>query len=362
MAAPGYVETNGRVSIPSRLRPAQGGALDVVLMPRPPLSAASLANANQTAAASVNWLDDDGTGHLEPLWVSQQPHTFANGWTLVSGDESAFAGIEKLVIEPWVARPGHVGWDSAYTFDVPQNSMLVNPYNSPASYGLNTGMSDIGQLAPTYGPDDRQPLVLYEGAPTTIYLWAFVGPRTAPTAVATKVHVVPTGDQPPVPVRNRATLGDLVGWLDGSTLTLTEITPNEIDITGVVPPVVVPPEPEPVPVSVYASEAELNAILGREPSAHDERTVGALVAASRWVDYRIGVDFTDDPITSPVAITVVPSTAAIHAATLVAAVRFYKGPDVPFGVAGQDLTAYVRTGIPDAELALLGQRQSFGIA
>ena len=60
---------------------------------------------------------------------------------------------------------------------------------------------------------------------------------------------------------------------------------------------------------------------------------------------------------------VVPVRSSWRQATIAAAVRFYKSPDVPFGVAGGwDMATYVRMSIPDVDLLLLGQRERFGIA
>lgn len=67
MAAPAYIEANGRAALSERLRPDVGATLEVALVPRPPLTMATLAGATPTAVASVQWIDDNGTGHLEPL-------------------------------------------------------------------------------------------------------------------------------------------------------------------------------------------------------------------------------------------------------------------------------------------------------
>jgi hypothetical protein len=161
----------------------------------------------------------------------------------------------------------------------------------------------------------------------------------------------------PAAARRRATLGDLVPALNDYVVSMVEVTANEMDITGAVPV-----EPPVVATPVYASAAELKSVLGIPADRSDDRVDLALVAASRWVDFRIGVASTNDPITLPLTLGVVPSTAAIHDATVAAAVRFYKSADVPFGVAGQDMAVYVRTGMPDVELLLLGHRQTFGVA
>jgi hypothetical protein len=350
MAAPGYVETNARVSIPSRLRPAPGGTLDVVLMPRPPLSAATLANANQSQSASVMWLDDDGTGHQEPLWLASAPPA-SEGVVEVDRYGGTFARARSTFN---MDRGDHAFTFVLATVAGPGGEVLADTAELRGMGGV-VWFDHNGTLGHVKGTDGNDiPVDTVAGMIDARTLMAgTVDATTDPAHPALDLSI-------PAAARRRATLGDLLPALGDYIVSMIEVTANEMDITGAVP--VPDPEPVPVPVNVYASEAELNAILGREPSAHDERTVASLVAASRWVDYRIGVTITDDPITIPYTIAVVAASPAVHAATLVAAVRFYKGPDVPFGVAGQDLTAYVRTGIPDAELALLGQRQSFGIA
>jgi hypothetical protein len=120
------------------------------------------------------------------------------------------------------------------------------------------------------------------------------------------------------------------------------------------------------PEDAYASDAELVAVIG--PSANSatvERRAVALLLATRWVAYRIGVPVTDDPVDVDVPPTIhaVPATAAVRQATLAAAVRFYKSPDVPWGVAGGwDEAVYVRQSMPEVELILFGQRRRWGIA
>ena len=119
------------------------------------------------------------------------------------------------------------------------------------------------------------------------------------------------------------------------------------------------------PEDSYASDDELVAVIGANPG-HQTRRAVALLLATRWVAYRIGVPVTDDPIDPNDAeptIHPVPAKAAIRQATIAAAVRFYKSPDVPWGVAGGwDEAVYVRQSMPEVELILFGQRQRWGIA
>lgn len=121
---------------------------------------------------------------------------------------------------------------------------------------------------------------------------------------------------------------------------------------------------------VYASTSDLAAYVG-QPIGQDDRLAVALVMASRWVDHRIGYNATDEeapvdstPIEAPVSLTVVPVRVEVRNATLVASARFLRSGDVPFSVAGGfgDLAIRVAADIPEAELHLLGVRQSFGVA
>lgn len=118
---------------------------------------------------------------------------------------------------------------------------------------------------------------------------------------------------------------------------------------------------------VYASMADLESVIGAAAGAEQiRRRELALIMATRWVAYRIGVPVTDDPLdpdVPSVGVDAIAAPASWTAATLAAAVRFYKSPDVPWGVAGGwDEAVYVRTAMPEVELILFGQRQRWGIA
>lgn len=117
---------------------------------------------------------------------------------------------------------------------------------------------------------------------------------------------------------------------------------------------------------VYASRAELQAVIGAGSSdAVNDRLDLALIAATRWVQYRVGTLETtdDDALEAPYTLTVVAATPGQKAACLAAATRFYKAPDAPFGVlGGGEYAVIVRTAIPEAELLLFGQREAFGFA
>jgi hypothetical protein len=126
------------------------------------------------------------------------------------------------------------------------------------------------------------------------------------------------------------------------------------------------------PADTFASPEELASYLGgvsggpgRAASTHDQRRNLALIAASRWVAYRIGIGVTDDPIPpGDVTVTPVDARPAWRAATLVVATRFYRSADAVFGAMGGfgDDAVIVRAAIPEAELLLVGQTVSWGIA
>lgn len=117
---------------------------------------------------------------------------------------------------------------------------------------------------------------------------------------------------------------------------------------------------------VYASRAELRSLVGAGTSTElDTRLDMTLIVATRWVMYRVGVDVgaTDDELEAPYTLAVVATTPARKAACLAAATRFWKAPEVPFGVMGMgDYGVSIKTSIPEAEVLLLGQRSDFGFA
>ena len=124
------------------------------------------------------------------------------------------------------------------------------------------------------------------------------------------------------------------------------------------------------------SYASLTQVKGRlaipvATTTHDNDIALALVCATRAVDIAIGdLDVAADDTwnaTNQAADMAVEATAtaALVMATIDLAVRIYRGPDVPFGVAGMSdgqMVAYVRSWVPEAELLLAGQRVSWGIA
>lgn len=121
-------------------------------------------------------------------------------------------------------------------------------------------------------------------------------------------------------------------------------------------------------LDVFASPAELRPALGQVTGEANERRLAiALLVATRNVLHTLGYAIDEDaPLPpDPAALDVVPVAvrASWRQATIAAAVRFYKSPEVPFGVAaGWDMATYVRMSIPDVDLLLLGERVRFGVA
>jgi hypothetical protein len=136
----------------------------------------------------AEWFGWDGAGGGASGGGVKPGDALPGGWTFVSGDASLLAGLDGLVITA-TRRADDTGWDGEYYFPTTPEFISVNPYENVADYGaLEYG--DIGQMTSGYAADDAQPWQVYDPAPTTYYLWAFTGSRTAPTAVATKTYVI----------------------------------------------------------------------------------------------------------------------------------------------------------------------------
>lgn len=116
--------------------------------------------------------------------------------------------------------------------------------------------------------------------------------------------------------------------------------------------------------NVYLTRDELNAVLGAGlTTGIEDRLDMACIVASRWVDYRVGNPVGEDDLEPPYTLTREACPPAWTAAALVVAVRFFKAPDVPFGVmtVGEGGMS-VKTYIPEAEMILFGHRVAFGFA
>jgi len=124
-------------------------------------------------------------------------------------------------------------------------------------------------------------------------------------------------------------------------------------------------------LDTFAAPEEMRAALGAVGDGNALRLNLALLVATRHVlhvlGYTIvGTDLDAEIPPSPDPLVIVPVAvpfATWRAATIAAAVRFYKSPEVPFGVAGGwDMATYVRQSIPDVDMMLIGERVAFGIA
>lgn len=118
--------------------------------------------------------------------------------------------------------------------------------------------------------------------------------------------------------------------------------------------------------AVLAPEALLVDAIGvGDAEGLDDRVRLALVLASRVWLRAVGEQVGDDPMTSPYAVTVVPASAEVVAAVVKLGVRFYRDPDVAFGIlqAG-DVGVAVRRVFPDLAPYLFGRRRgnAWGVA
>lgn len=97
----------------------------------------------------------------------------------------------------------------------------------------------------------------------------------------------------------------------------------------------------------------------------DDRVRLALVMATRVWLRATGEPVGDDPMESPYEVTVVAASAEVVAAVIKMAVRFYRDPDVPFGImASGDFGVAVRRVFPELGPYLLGRRRgnAWGLA
>jgi hypothetical protein len=354
VAAPAYLESNGRVAIPSRLRPATGGTLEVIILPRPPLSTATLANANQTQVVSISWLDDDGTGHQEPLWLASAPPA-SSGVVEVDRYGGTFARARAAFN---IDAGTH-----AFTFMLaatagPGGAALADTAELRAMGGV-VWFDHNGTLGHVKGTDGNDaPVDAIAGMiDAHTLMGGTVDTTTDPAHPALLLEV-------PAAARRRATLGDLVQGLNDYIITLVEVNPSEIDITGAVPvPAPEPPAPhDRTNLEVYAAVADLQKVLGGIGGQDEARCSWALIAASYTVDAYLGRSLPTDLVTDP-AVTVVASTGGVRQATLALAARFYKNPENWSGMLAPDTVgAYVSRYVADLDLYLMGQRERFGIA
>jgi hypothetical protein len=112
-------------------------------------------------------------------------------------------------------------------------------------------------------------------------------------------------------------------------------------------------------VAVYASADDLRAIVAPSTNAQglDERLDAAVLLGTLYVDRRLGNPVVEEWANPPYDLELVPCPPSWQQAALVAAVRFYKSADVPFGVVGglADYAVRVRMEMPEVDLILSGQ-------
>jgi hypothetical protein len=118
--------------------------------------------------------------------------------------------------------------------------------------------------------------------------------------------------------------------------------------------------------AVLAPEALLVDALGvGDSDGLDDRVRLALVMATRVWLRAVGDPVGDDPMTPPYSVTTVAASAEVVQAVIKMGVRFYRDPDVAFGIlqAGEVGVA-VRRVFPELSPYLFGRRRgnAWGIA
>jgi hypothetical protein len=118
--------------------------------------------------------------------------------------------------------------------------------------------------------------------------------------------------------------------------------------------------------AVLAPEALLGDALGvGDSDGLDDRVRLALVMATRVWLRAVGDPVGDDPMTPPYSVTTVPASAEVVQAVIKMGVRFYRDPDVAFGIlqAGE-IGVAVRRVFPELTPYLFGRRRgnAWGLA
>lgn len=110
--------------------------------------------------------------------------------------------------------------------------------------------------------------------------------------------------------------------------------------------------------TVYASLGDLARKVtgGTAIAGFEDELASAVILGSRYVDSRLGNLYGDDPMAGPydeASVTVIACDPRWRAATIVAATRFYKSADIPFGVVGGwDYAVRAQGSIPEVDLIL----------
>lgn len=114
----------------------------------------------------------------------------------------------------------------------------------------------------------------------------------------------------------------------------------------------------PVSIDVYARLADLAPIVtgGTAIAGFEDRLASAVILGSRYVDSRLGIPVADEPVSAPygtATVNVVDCDPRWRAAAIVAATRFYKSSDVPFGVVGGwEYAVRAQGAIPEVDMIL----------
>jgi hypothetical protein len=358
VAAPAYLEHNGRVYLPDRLHGDPGVDVEVVLIPRPPESTGTIANADQSVAASVAWVDDSGTSHLEPLWTTIEedgspiPST-SEGLVEVDLYSGSFVRARATTVDLSDGNP-HAFTFALATVPGPGGAVIASVADLRSHGGIawfdNAGsLGKVHTLAGTEMTTDALADLVASGDLTVARLDLATDPGH-PLLVLTA--------DPAAPGRRRATLADLTDRIGGYTLTLRQVSPSEVDLVASVEvPPSVPEGPRLSDVTVLELARSLAVGLPSDPESpvHARLLLAILTAEDAIGQYAHRRTAADWPT---------PFPAGAHTAILQVASRVYRAVDVTFGVLQTELgTAYTGRWItPEVELALLGTRKGFGIA
>jgi hypothetical protein len=361
VAAPAYLEANGRAAIPSRLRPPAGSSLVVALVPRPPATTADLVNGDPTDVASVSWVDDDGAGHLEPLWLLVELPSGGPLQPVPDGKldadlyggsfvrvRSSVLGASAKVVDPQLAAaagPGGEAIASTAALRALGGVVWVDVGGQLGHVRKDGTDYTVAELADAIDAGE-----LFAGTLDT---------TTDPGHPILELAPAPAG------TRRRATLGDLVDCLGTDPATLLELVDaggSEVDVVAVQHPAPPPEPPDPGrPWESGVTVEELaRALSVGLPSSGSGPTIDrlqlAIAAAEDAVGQHTGRRTAGD---WPDPIPAGPRTAVLQLAT-----RFYRVSDVAFGVLSDGLgTQYVgRMMTAEVEAALLGWRRSWGVA
>jgi hypothetical protein len=297
------------------------------------------------------WLDDDGTGHQEPLWLASAPPA-SSGVVEVDRYGGTFARARSAFN---IDSGTHVFTFMLAAAPGPGGAVLADTAELRAMGGV-VWFDHNGTLGHVKGTDGNDaPVDTIAGMIDARTLMAgTVDATTDPAHPALLLEV-------PAAARRRAVLGDLVPALHDFTVSMVEVNANEIDITGATP---VPPPVEPG-IPVYATVEAVQRVLGGVGGQDVDRIAWALVAASYTVDGYLGraADPVEVDQSAPIRVEAVPTTGGIRSATIAVAVRFYKNPENWSGVlAPETVGVYVARYVADLDLYLIGQREAWGIA